>query len=162
MACTNEGAHRFGAAPALQPAARRADPPAMALRSRAWMRFYYAATLVFALADWLAGANVRAVGFAAWPELRTLYYAACGLCGLVTWRAPTWSAPVTLLESSVNVTVLCASVLAPSYLFALHGGHESLPSLPQLALNFLISGTAGTLAFYQALARLGTPRRTTR
>jgi len=116
------------------------------------MRAYYAATLVFALADWLAGANVRAVGFAAWPELRSLYYLACGLCWLVTWRAPAWSAAVTLLESSVNVTVLCASVLAPGWGLAPEG---TLPAgLPQLVLNFGIAGTAGTLAFYQSLHAL--------
>jgi hypothetical protein len=122
----------------------------MSLRSLAWARAYYAATLAFALADWLAGANVRAVGFAAWPELRTAYYAACGLCWLVTWKAPAWSALVTLLESSVNVTALCASVLAPGWGLA----PEHLASLPQLVINFGISGGAGTLAFYQALAGL--------
>lgn len=123
----------------------------MSLRSPAWVRVYYAATLGFALADGLAGANVRAVGFAAWPELRALYYAACGLCGWVAWRAPAWSAPVTLLESSVNVTVLCASVLAPGWGVAPEG---AAASLPQLLLNFAISGSAGTLAFYQSLSRL--------
>ena len=127
----------------------------MPLHSVTWARSYYAATLGFALADWLAGANVRAVGFAASPELRSLYYAACGLCWLVSWRAPNWSAPVMLLESSVNVTVLCASVLFAPYLgLALGASPESLVSLPQLAINFLIAGSAGTLAFYQSLARL--------
>ena len=124
----------------------------MPLRSPAWTRVYYAATLAFALADGLAGANVRAVGFAAWPELRALYYAACGLCFVVTWRAPAWSAPVTLLESSVNVTVLCASVLFAPYLG--NAPLEAPVNLAQLALNFAISGTAGTLAFYQSIGRL--------
>lgn len=120
----------------------------MSLRSLAWTRLYYAATLGFVLADGLAGANVRAVGFEAWPELRALYYAACGLCGWVTWRAPAWSAPVTLLESSVNVTVLCASLLAPAWGIAPEG---AAASLPQLVINFMISGSAGTLAFYQSM-----------
>jgi hypothetical protein len=123
----------------------------MSLRSVAWTRAYYALTLALALADGLAGTNVRAVGFAAWPELRALYYAACGLCGWVTWRAPAWSAPVTLLESSVNVTVLCASLLAPGWGIA---SENAAASLPQLVVNFMISGSAGTLAFYQSLARL--------
>ncbi len=130
----------------------------MALRSLGWARTYYAATLVFALADGLAGANVRAVGFAAWPELRGLYYGACCLCWLICWRAPSWSAPVALLESSVNVTVLCASVLAPTWGFALGASPQSLANLPQLVINFLISGSAGTLAFYQSMGSLRTPR----
>lgn len=121
------------------------------------MRVYYAATLAFALADGLAGANVRAVGFAAWPELRALYYAVCGLCGFVVWRWPAWAAPVTLLESSVNVTVLCASVLAPGWGLA---PEAAAATLPQLLINFAIAGSAGTLAFYQSLWSLpGTPRR---
>lgn len=132
----------------------------MPLRVPAWAPVYYAATLAFALADGLAGANVRAVGFAAWPELRAFYYVACALCGWVAWRAPAWAAPVTLLESSVNVTVLCASVLAPGWGLA---PEDAAASLPQLAINFLISGTAGTLAFYQSLWSLpGTPRGTNR
>jgi hypothetical protein len=126
----------------------------MSLRSLAWTRVYYAATLAFALADGLAGANVRVVGFAAWPELRALYYAACGLCFVVTWRAPAWSAPVTLLESSVNVTVLCASVLFAPHLGWASGTPEATPDLRQLLLNFAISGSAGTLAFYESLGRL--------
>ncbi len=127
-----------------------------------WARTYYAATLVFALADGLAGANVRAVGFAAWPELRGLYYAACGVCCLVCWRAPSWSAPVTLLESSVNVTVLCASVLAPTWGLALGNSPASPANLAQVVINFLISGSAATLAFYQSIENLRAPRRTTR
>jgi len=124
----------------------------MSLRSAAWARAYYAATLAFAIADGLAGANVRAVGFAAWPELRALYYAACGLCWWVSWRAPAWTPPVMLLESSVNVAVLCASVLFAPYLgLAPFGAAEPPPNLAQLAINFMISGSAGTLAFYQSL-----------
>jgi hypothetical protein len=131
----------------------------MTLRALAWPRLYYAATLAFALADGLAGANVRAVGFAAWPELRALYYVACGLCGWVTWRAPAWSAQVTLLESSVNVTALCLSVLFAPWL-CFEGAPGAPPSLAQLLLNFLIAGSAGTLAFYQALWSLpGASRR---
>jgi hypothetical protein len=123
----------------------------MALRSLAWTRLYYAATLAFALADGLAGANVRAVGFAAWPELRALYYGVCGVCWWVVWRFPAWSGPVTLLESSVNLTVLCAAVLFAPWL-AFEGSPAAPPSLAQLAANFLIAGSAGTLAFYQAMA----------
>lgn len=91
---------------------------------------------------------MRAVGFAASPELRTYYYVACGLCLFVVWRAPAWSAPVVVLESAVHVTALCAAVLFAPYL------DGPVVSLSQLALDFLISGTAGTLAFYRALARL--------
>jgi hypothetical protein len=125
----------------------------MALRSLAWTRLYYAATLLFALADGVAGANVRAVGFAAWPEARTLYYVACGACGWVVWRFPAWSAPVTLIESSVNLTVLCAAVLFAPWL-ALEGSPAAPPSFGALLANFAIAGSAGTLAFHQSMSRL--------
>jgi hypothetical protein len=107
-----------------------------------------------AIAPTLAGANVRAVGFEAWPALRALYYLACGLCWLVTWRAPEWSALVTLLESSVNVFVLIASLLARYYVFALQGAAAPVVSLPEHVINFLISGGAGTLAFHQSMSAL--------
>jgi len=123
----------------------------VAFRPLQWPRLYYAATVLFALADGLAGANVRAVGFAAWPELRALYYLACGACWLVVWRAPAWSAPVTLVESSVNVGVLVLSVMAPYYALALEAEPGAVAGLPQLMINFMISGSAGTLAFYQSM-----------
>ena len=41
------------------------------------LRYYFNATPLFALADWLLGVNIRAVAFESHPRLRAAYYAAC-------------------------------------------------------------------------------------
>lgn len=119
-----------------------------------WPQYYYASTVAFALLDWLAGANVRAAGLADYPGMRIAYYALCVICALVVRLAPPWSAPVTLAESTVNIVMLILSVLMPLYTF----DEETAPALsaayPQIVANFLIAGTAATVAFYQSLYAL--------
>ncbi|MGQ0667504.1 MAG: hypothetical protein ACT4O4_10750, partial [Nitrospiraceae bacterium] len=55
----------------------------MPFRPLHWPQYYYFASVPLLLIDWLAGANVRAVGFAAYPSMRMIYYLACLLCGMV-------------------------------------------------------------------------------
>lgn len=114
-----------------------------------WLRLYYAATVLFALADWLFGANVRAVGFAAWPGLRAVYYGAClGLALLMRWR-PAWAAPLALLESGVNLVALHLAVLVPYFALAdavSEHGTPGSPYGPGFLVNFLIAGTIATVA----------------
>jgi hypothetical protein len=43
------------------------------------------------------------------------------------------------------------SVLTPLYTFDVEDPSESLIAFPQLAINFMISGTAAILAWYQSL-----------
>jgi hypothetical protein len=123
----------------------------MRFRPLQWPQYYYFASVIFLLIDWQAGANVRAVGFAAYPTLRMIYYLACLLSGLVVRLFPAWSAPVTLAESTINLTALMISVLTPLYTFDVEDPSESLIAFPQLAINFMISGTAAILAWYQSL-----------
>lgn len=130
------------------------------LRALEWPPYYYAATIVFALLDWLFGANLRAAGFADSPTLRTSYYAACLGCGLLARLWPALAGPVTLAESAVNVTSLMLSVLTPLYTFDLEAPDPRLASYPEIVANFLISGSAATVAFYQSLYGMRTPGRT--
>ena len=123
----------------------------MRFRPLQWPQYYYFASVIFLLIDWLAGANVRVVGFAAYPTLRMTYYLACLLFGLVIRLFPAWSAPVTLAESTLNITALMISVLTPLYTFDIENPSGSLTAFPQLAINFMISGTAAVLAWYQSL-----------
>lgn len=123
----------------------------MALKRLHWVPWYYLATIGFALIDWMAGSNVRAVGFEAHPGLKTVYYFVATLCGVLLRLFPTWSAPVTLAESTVNVAALMISVLSPLYTFDIEQGIGPSTGLVPLVTNFLIAGTAGTLAFYQSL-----------
>lgn len=130
----------------------------MQLHVLSWPGYYYLATIGFALIDWFAGANVRAVGFEAHPGLKTVYYVVATLCGVLLRAFPAWSAPVTLAESTVNVSALMISVLSPLYTFDVEQGIGPSNGLVPLVMNFLIAGTAGTLAFYQSLSALSAPR----
>jgi hypothetical protein len=53
----------------------------MPFRPRPWPQYHYFASVPLLMVDWLAGANVRAVGFAAYPTLRM---------GLLPGRLPVW------------------------------------------------------------------------
>ncbi len=126
----------------------------MKLTPLGWPGYYYLSTIGFALIDWIAGANVRAVGFEAHPGLKTVYYVAATLCGVLLRMFPAWSAPVTLAESTVNVSALMISVLSPLYTFDVEQGIGPSTGLVPLVINFLVAGTAGTVAFYQSLYAL--------
>jgi hypothetical protein len=67
---------------------------------------------------------------------------------------PAWSAPVTLAESTVNITALLLSVLAPLYTFDVENPSQPFVVFPQLVVNFMISGTAAVAAWYQSLYAL--------
>ncbi len=128
----------------------------MRLRLRGWHELYYAATIAFAVLDGVAGANLRAVGFAAAPGLRALYYLACLGCFALIRLRPGWAPAVTVAETSVNLVVLCVAVLgAPLLMVEGPPGEQAVPRLPELLANFAICGTAGIIAFHQNLARLG-------
>ncbi|MBH0181499.1 MAG: hypothetical protein HP490_07460, partial [Nitrospira sp.] len=105
----------------------------MRFRPIQWPQYYYFASIIFLLIDWQAGANVRAVGFAAYPTLRMIYYLACLLSGVVIRLFPAWSAPVTLAESTINLTALMISVMTPLYTFDVDDPSGPLIALPQLA-----------------------------
>jgi hypothetical protein len=123
-----------------------------------WPQVYYSLTLVFALLDWTMGANVRAVGLENAPVLRAGYYGACLLCAVVIHYQPTWGVPITLLESSLNVGVLVLSVFVAYYgmVDTIEGPEPFInPIDGRFMLNFVISGGAGAVVFYQSLHALG-------
>jgi hypothetical protein len=116
----------------------------------AWVRAYYLATPLFALADWL-GANVRAVGLAGHPEWRAGYYTACTLAGVLLHLQPRWAAGIGLLEASANVLLLVLAVVLP-YLDAVAsvaagGTAIGLPFTFGFGVNFLLSGVVWVAIF---------------
>lgn len=126
-----------------------------------WPQVYYSLTLVFALVDWTTGANIRAVGLDNAPGIRAGYYVVCLLCAVVIHYRPIWGVPITLLESSLNVGVLVLSVFVAYYgmVDAIEGpGPFTHPIDSRFMLNFIISGGAGTVVFYQSAHALGTQR----
>ncbi len=109
---------------------------------------YYAATVVFAVLDWLFGANLRVAFLDDLPAWRIAYYLACGVCFLVIWRFPQWAVPVAALESLINVVGLILEtglrVMVPSVAMIEQG--DGLFTVQEL-INFLLSGAVGYAAW---------------
>jgi hypothetical protein len=127
----------------------------MFFRPLQWPQIYYGGTVLFALADWGFGENVRAVGLASYPGLKTGYYGGCILCAILVRSFPHWSALITLSESTVNLVTLMLSILLPYYsLLESPGNLQALtesPITPNLVMNFMIAGGVSVAVFYQCL-----------
>ena len=119
-----------------------------------WLRAYYAATPLFALADFVCGANVRAAAFAAQPGLRAGYYAMCLACLGLSFARPAWSGAVALAESSLNLLLLVLAVFLPYYAAAeaaLDGRPFASPFSALFVVNFFLAGAVWTASSYETL-----------
>lgn len=119
-----------------------------------WTQVYYYSTVVFALVDFVFGANVRAVGLDGAPGIRFGYYGACLLCAAAIRVRPNLAAPITLAESSINIGALVVSVFSAYYgmIDTIEGpGPMDNPITGRFILNFMIAGGAGTASFYQSM-----------
>lgn len=84
--------------------------PARSVRSLAPIVWFYLATPVFFLADWLWGINIRIVALDDMPWLKYLYYALCLGCGVLTAARPRLTHVVGLTESAVNVVLVVLTI----------------------------------------------------
>jgi len=74
------------------------------------LNYYYAATIVFVLLDYLLHINVRVAFLQDWPVWRAFYYAFCFACfGLMMWR-PGWSAWIATFESLLTLSLLIVNM----------------------------------------------------
>jgi hypothetical protein len=70
------------------------------------LNYYYAATIVFVLLDYLLNINVRVAFLQDWPAWRAFYYVFCFACfGLMLWR-PGWSTWIATFESLLTLSLL--------------------------------------------------------
>ena len=132
-------------------------PELAAERAWRWLGRYYVWTPAFAVVGWVLGLPPRAAFFDD-VVLRYGYYGLCLLLGLlVRWR-PRW-APVTgLLESSLAVILLLASVMLPIVWLPDQLASGSTP--PQTAgltevASFVLFGTMAVLSFRLSERQLG-------
>ena len=114
--------------------------------------WYYAASVVFLLLDFLADFNVRVAFLEPWPAARIAWYGVCIACfGLMLWR-PRWAVPIGSLESLVALVALILSmavrVMVPSD--AMITGTASFVTFQEI-LNFLISGSVAYFAWVRGL-----------
>ena len=117
-----------------------------------WLRAYYAATPLFALADFVFGASVRAAAFDARPGLRSAYYGLCVACLALSFARPAWSSAVALAESSLNLLLLVLAVFLPYWALAeavLDGRAVANPFSPGFVVNFCLAGAIWTAGFYE-------------
>ena len=117
--------------------------------------WYYAASVVFLLLDFVAGINVRLAFLEPWPNARVAYYGICFAClGLTLWR-PAWSVLIGSFESLVTLVALILSmavrVMVPGD--AVFAGQAAFVTVPEI-LNFLISGSVAYLAWVKGLRAL--------
>ena len=115
------------------------------------VRWYYAATPLFAAADLAFGLSVRAAGIAD-VRWRVAWYVFAVGCWLLMRRRPRWTPAIGIAESSVNLFILVYGVLGP--IFALPdavaaGGEVALPFGPERIANLLLSGTVIILSFHR-------------
>ena len=74
------------------------------------VNFYYAATILFLILDFVLGVNVRAAFLEPFPTARMAYYLVCfGLFALMLWR-PGWTLVIATIESLVAVVALTFSM----------------------------------------------------
>ena len=72
--------------------------------------FYYAATILFLLLDFVLGVNVRVAFLEPFPMARLAYYLVCFvLFALMLWR-PGWALLIATIESLVAVVALTFSM----------------------------------------------------
>ena len=117
--------------------------------------WYYAATVVFLLLDYVAGVNVRVAFLESLPGIRATYYLFCfGCLALMIWR-PSWATLITTFESLVTLVALifgmAVRVMVPSdAIFE----ENALIVTYQEIINFVISGSMAYLAWIKGLKAL--------
>ena len=121
------------------------------LRARL-IHWYYAATPLFALLDFLVGINFRVVFIDRLPMAKAIYYTLAFGCWFVMWKRPQFSRVLGLFESSTNVALLIISVFV-AYIGVINAAMADAsmenPFTPEAVMNFLIAAVIFTIAFYQ-------------
>ncbi len=117
---------------------------------RRGIELFYLATPLFALVDWTAGANVRAVGLAEHPGWRAAWYVGCLGVGVLMHLRPRWSLPLGLLESSTNLLLLCLSFFLPYFALAdriLREEAVENPFTPAFVANLILASAVAVTSF---------------
>ena len=117
--------------------------------------WYYGATVVFLILDYLMGINVRVAFLEPLPAARAAYYAICFIClGLMMWR-PSWTILIGTFESLVTLIALIFSmglrVLVPTD--AIFDENASFVTIQEV-INFVIAGSVAYLAWVRGVKEL--------
>ena len=123
-------------------------------------RWYYYATPLFILLDYLGGINVRVSALDSLPFYKNAYYGLCIVCALGIYIFPKYSAVVALLESIINFLMVILLLLLPYVQFAKQEdilstdwGLVSGFSIPRV-MNLLIAGSIAALVIQKSSRKL--------
>jgi len=114
--------------------------------------WYYAATAVFLLLDYVAGVNVRVAFLETLPGARAAYYSICFAClALMIWR-PAWTTLIATFESLVTLVALIFS-MAVRVMIPIDVIFDENASFvtSQEVVNFVISGSMAYIAWINGL-----------
>lgn len=119
------------------------------------LNYYYAATIVFVLLDYLLHINVRVAFLQDWPVWRAFYYVFCFACfGLMMWR-PGWSAWIATFESLLTLSLLIVNmgarvIIVTDEMIETGRGGVTMSEL----INFMIVSTAAYVAYTRGASAL--------
>ena len=124
-------------------------------------RWYYYATPLFILLDYLAGINVRVAALDSMPLYKNAYYGFCILCALCIYIFPKYSSIVALLESGINFVMMILLLFLP-YAILISNTEDVLSqdwSLPQMftaqrIVNLTLAGFVAVFAFRASIHRV--------
>lgn len=116
---------------------------------------YYAATIVFALLDYVVGVNVRIAFLDPWPLVRLVYYGLCFGCLLLMLWKPAWAVFTAAIESLAAVVALTVAMalrvmIVTDEMIETGTGFVT----PEEIINYLISGSVAYFAWYRAAQAL--------
>jgi len=124
-------------------------------------RWYYYATPLFILLDYLLGINVRVSALDSMPFYKYAYYGFCILCALCIYISPRYSPIVALFESTINVIMMALLLFIPYVL--LFSDTENMLSTdspvvqmftPQRIVNLGFAGFIAVFAFRASIHRV--------
>ena len=119
------------------------------------LAWYYGATILFAVLDFVFGINIRVAFLEPWPALRVAYYGVCLACLAATLWRPQWSVWIGTGESLAVLVALIMSmgvrVLVPTDVIF---DENAAFVTPQEIVNFIIAGSIAYLAYIRGLKQL--------
>jgi hypothetical protein len=123
-------------------------------------KWYYYATPLFILLDYLLGINVRVSALDAMPLYKNVYYGFCILCGVCIFILPRYSPFVALLESGINFLMMILLLYLPYVRCIMQEdiigeGWQNMEALNlKHFFNILIAGVVAVYAFRASIHRV--------
>ena len=119
------------------------------------LAWYYGATVLFLILDYVFDFNVRLAFLDALPAAKLAYYGICFVCfGLMLWR-PGWTILIGTFESLVTLVALifamAVRVMVPND--AIVGENAAFVTIQEV-INFVVAGSAAYLAWMRGLKQL--------